>query len=124
MKTQWIVAASLLVSTTSVAAPIDITTGITTGAAVLLPFQQDYKDGAEITSFPVWTFLENNRPYGAQLVPPGSSDKNESFAAVAGNKTLGFASAVSTGAAALEVGAENNLRALGTFISFARYHTV
>lgn len=122
MNTRWILFLYFLVTGNIVAAPIDITTGIVTGAAVYL-LRQDYKDGAEITTLPVWTFLEN-KTYGAQLVTPGSSEKNESFAAVEGNRQLGFASSVSTGAAALEVGVENNVRSRGSHISFARYYTI
>jgi hypothetical protein len=118
---RWIIFLNLLAVGNVIAAPIDIATGIITGAGVYL-LRQDYKDGAEITTFPVWAFLEN-KTYGAQLVSPGSSEKNESLAVVEGNKQLGFASAVSTGAAALEVGVENNLRNRGSYISFARYYT-
>ena len=120
MKIRGILFAGLLAATCLTAAPIDITTGIITGAGIFLP-RQTYTDGAAI-GFPVWVFLEN-KTYGAQLVPPGSGEKNESFAAVLGNRQFGFASAVSTGAAALEVGVDNSLRTPGAYISFARYYT-
>ena len=51
MKKQWLVFSSLLAAANVVAAPVDITTGITTGAGIFL-LSQDYKDGAEITTFP------------------------------------------------------------------------
>ncbi len=121
MNSRWIILASMLAAGNSMAAPIDITTGIITGAAVFLT-NQTYTDGAQITTFPVWMFLEN-KIYGAQIVSPGSSEKNEAFAAVAGNRQFGFSSAVSTGAAALEVGVEDSARTRGAYISFARYYT-
>lgn len=114
---------ALLVASHAHAAPIEFTTGITTGAFIFHSQTLQFQDGAPITEFPIWLFLEHTRPYGAQLVPVGSPDKNESFAAVAGNRQLGFASAVSTGDGVIEVGAVNGLRAAGTHLAFSRYYS-
>ena len=121
MNSRWMILLSVIAAGNAAASAIDITTGITTGATILLQ-GVSYSDGADITTFPVWTFLQD-KTYGAQLVSPGSSEKNESFAAVAGSRQFGFASAVSTGAAALEVGVVDSLRTRGAYISFARYYT-
>jgi len=50
------------------AAPIDFTTGIITGTYVFHSNALQFKDGAEIARFPIWDFLADSRPYGAQLV--------------------------------------------------------
>jgi hypothetical protein len=63
----------------------------------------------------------DSRPYTAQIVPTGSDETNESFVAIAGDRQLGFASALSTGAGALEVGAENGLRFNGFHTAFSRW---
>jgi hypothetical protein len=102
------------------AAPIDFTTGITTGV-VHLGTPPILKDGAEI-SFPYAAYLAN-KSYTAQIVPTGSDEFSESFVAVGGNRSFGFASALSAGNGVLEVGVSNGLRAPASDIAISRYYT-
>jgi hypothetical protein len=104
------------------AAPIDFTTGITTGVFHLTNLGPDLKDGVTIT-FPYAAYLAT-KPYSdAQLVPTGSDEEREAFVAVGGDKSFGFASALSTGNGVLEVGVANGLRAPAFDIAVSRYYT-
>lgn len=116
-----LVIAAALGASNVAAAPIDFTTGLTTGVFHLTNLGPDLKDGAEIT-FPYAAYLAN-KSYTAQIVPTGSDEFSESFVAVGGNKSFGFASALSTGKGVLEVGVTNGLRAPSFDIAVARYYT-
>jgi hypothetical protein len=111
----------LLPAARAMADEVVFTTGIITGAAV---FHNNLtlEDGADFT-FPISEYLAN-KTYGAQIVPTGSNEKNESYVQVVPlSKSFGFASSVSTGAGALEVGVENGRRLAGTHVAFSRFYT-
>jgi hypothetical protein len=103
------------------AAPIDFTTGVTTGVKYVTNFGTDLQDGADIT-LPYTNYLAINS-YSAQIVPTGSAEFSEAFAAIGGNRDLGFGSALSTGAGVLEVGAFNKLHRPDFWIAVSRYYT-
>ena len=120
MTLRFILYMAVFLTPRAIAAPIDFTTGVITGARI----EQgsfNLRDGAFLFS-PLVQLVES-RPYTAQIVPTGSDGKNESFVAIAGNRDLGFASALATGAGALEVGAENGLRFNGFHSAFSRWFT-
>ena len=90
------------------AAAIDYTTGLATGVLFLGGRLPELRDGLQL-QFPIVDYMAN-KSYTSQMVPINSDEKSEAFAAVAGNKSLGFGSAVSNGHGALEVGVEDGLR--------------
>jgi hypothetical protein len=108
-----------LLAASAMGAPIDFTTGIITGARIVQG-GMDVRDGAFLQTPLVQ--LPDSRPYTSQIVPTGSEEKSESLAVFV-EKPLGFASALSTGRGALEVGAENGVRVPGFHSSFSRWFT-
>jgi hypothetical protein len=120
MLTRYSLSLAVILNAAVTAAPIDLTTGIITGARIEQA-SLALSDGANM--FSPLVQLVTSRPYTAQIVPTGSDEKNESFVAVAGNRDLGFASSLATGAGALEVGVENGLRFEGFHSGFSRWFT-
>lgn len=121
-KLSWLPIATVLTAASVDAAPIDFTTGISTGAILLYAGSAppDQKVGAIDT--PIATYLAN-KTYSAQIVPTGSTDKSESFAADLGDRQNGFASALSDGRGALEMGVRNDRRTAAFYGAVARYYT-
>ena len=121
-KVCWLPIAAALIAVDTAAAPIDFTTGISTGAILLHTVAAIPNQKVGTIETPIADYL-TNKTYTAQIVPTGSTDKSESFAAVLGDRTLGFASALSDGRGALEVGVRNDRRFAGFYGAVSRYYT-
>jgi hypothetical protein len=113
--------ATALIAQELAAAPVDITTGIATGVLYLTSTSEDLSDGLQITQ-PYQDYLKN-KEYTAQIVPSGSDERSEPFAAINGMRDFGFGSAVSDGKGAVEVGVFNTTRTTGFWIALSRYYT-
>lgn len=118
----WLSIAVGLCAVNAVAAPIDFTTGISTGVTLpqLNPSLPNETAGA--IERPIPDYLVNKQ-YSAQIVTTGSAEKSESFLPLAGDRQNGFASALSDGQGALEVGVVNDRRGRGFFGAVSRYYT-
>ena len=88
------------------AAPIDFTQGIASGV-LYLPRNPagELRDG--LVPFPDYV---QNKSYSAELVQPGSGEKNDAFVAIGGNRDFGFGSAETGEDGTMEVGVFNERR--------------
>ena len=106
------------------AAPIDFTFGIASGV-LYVPFHQGetLRDGLEITTpFPDYV---QNKSYSAQIVGPGSNERNEAFVALAGDRNRGFGSALTGADGTMEVGVFNEIRDRSYWAAISRsYMTI
>jgi hypothetical protein len=122
MKSRLILVIAVLAGAHALAAPIDFTTGIVTGARLTVG-PDVFTDGLIITGV-IQDYLTTNRPYSAQLVPTGSTNEiNESFVQFQLLGNQGFSSAVGNGAGSLEVGVERNLFSNGENLVVSRWYT-
>ena len=124
MMTQRIFLIAALVGLPGITAPIDFTTGISTGAHVSSGINnpQQWTDGAAF-DFPIADFLQN-KTYSAQVVLTGSTDSSESYVEFNFEKAAGFSSALADGRGALEVGVERNRYSIGLNAAVSRWYTV
>lgn len=118
----WLPIAAGLFANAAVAAPIDFTTGISTGATVPQLDASLPNQTVGAIERPIPDYLANKQ-YTAQIVPTGSSEKSESFIPLMGDRQFGFASALSDGRGALEVGVVNERRVRGFYGAVSRYYT-
>jgi hypothetical protein len=103
------------------AAPVDIKTGLITGAHVNTRSSGGVQsDGIEI-EYPVWEWILD-KEYTYREVPYHGNERDEAYVGLGPTRDYGFASGTATGLGDIEVGAANPIRTTGGIIAASRYN--
>lgn len=121
LKIRWLLIASPAFAFTVGASPIDITTGLITGAHVNTRSSGGVQSQGIEIEYPVWEWIED-KDYTHRVVGYNNNEKDESYVGLGSVREAGFASAEATGLGDLEVGAANGIRTTGGVIAASRYN--
>ena len=111
----------LLLSLSLHAAPVDITTGLITGAHVNTRSSGGVQSQGIEIEYPVWEWILDKQ-YTHRVVQYSGNEKDESYVGLGPTRDYGFASATATGLGDIEVGAANPIRTMGGIIAASRYN--